>query len=328
MTRLSQPGKWVIPLLISFLFSSATIKAQEEEKREYENAGINHTCLKCHGQSFYEFYNDWTETDVRKIMPAEYHVDTIQYYSASHWNFKCTDCHTDEYEAFPHDGGLRMEFLNTCVDCHGGDEDWEHFKFDEIEEDFNESVHSPENLPNFSCWSCHDPHSYQLDYRNTEDLISTIKKNNETCMHCHNQESYMSLYTDEPFKSLSKSHEFIPNQVAHYNKVRCIECHGDLGGDALVAHKILPAEESVKNCKECHSKNSLLMASLYRYQSQENRMKFGFYNASILNESYVIGASKNYFLNVFTIVVFALSILTILAHAIILRISKKKNHGK
>lgn len=326
MIKLSTKYSWVFLLSLVFLFSSSSI-AQEEVK-EYENAGENHHCLKCHGQSFYTFYNDWTEMDVRKLMPQEYYVDTVMFYSASHWNFKCSDCHTEEYKTFPHDGGLRMEFLNTCVDCHGGDEDWEHFKFEDIEEDFNASVHSPETLPNFNCWSCHDPHSYQLDYRNTEDLIATISKNNDACMNCHNQEGHMRLYTDEPFKDLVESHDFLPNQRAHYNKVRCIECHGDLEGNALVAHKILPAEESVKNCKECHSKNSLLMASLYKYQSQENRRKYGFYNASILNESYVIGASKNYILNVFTIVVFALSILAIIGHAVILRISKKKNHGK
>ena len=326
MIKLPLNNSLVFLLNFVFLFASP-IYAQEEVK-DYENAGENQHCLKCHGQSFYTFYNDWTELDVRKIMPQEYHVDTVMFYSASHGDFKCTDCHTEDYKTFPHDGGLRMEFINTCIDCHGDDDDWVDFKFEEIEADFNASVHSPETFPNFSCWSCHNPHSYKLDYRLTEDLIATISMNNDACMHCHNQEEYMRLHTDEPFNDLAISHDFLPNQRAHYNKVRCIECHGDLTGNTLVAHKILPAEESVKNCKECHSKNSLLMSSLYKYQSKENRKKYGFYNASILNESYVIGASKNYFLNGFTIMVFALSILAILIHAIILRISKKKNHGK
>lgn len=327
MVKLTHKRMLVFLLLSFFLISSVQLEAQEEEK-VYENIQENHDCLKCHGQSYYTFFNDWSELDVRKTMPTEYRVDSVEFYNASHWNFKCNDCHTEDYKDFPHDGALRMEFINTCIDCHGDDEDWEHFKFEEIDEAFNSSVHSPENLPNFNCWSCHDPHSYKLNYRNTEDLISTISYNNDACMNCHNSEGKMKLHSDEPFQDLAITHEFLPNQQAHYNKVRCLECHGDLNGDALVAHNILPAEESVKNCKECHSQNSMLMASLYRYQSKENRKLYGFYNASILNESYVIGASKNYFLNVFTIVVFALSILSILAHAIILRISKKKNHGK
>jgi hypothetical protein len=37
----------------------------------------------------------------------------------------------------------------------------------------------------------------------------------------------------------------------------------------------------------------------------------------------VIGASRNQWLNIFTVVVFALSILAIITHAIILKISKK-----
>jgi hypothetical protein len=256
-------------------------------------------------------------------MPQDFRIDSAAYYQSSHFSFKCTDCHTPDYETFPHDGELRKEFINTCLDCHGGDEDFAQFKFEEIEEAFNNSVHSPDNLTNFNCYGCHNPHTYKLDYRNTEDLLSTIEKNNQTCMNCHNQESHMRLYSDNEFKDLSVSHEFLPNQQAHYQKVRCLECHGEIGENLMVAHNILPAEESVKNCKECHSKNSLLMASLYRYQSIENRKKFGFYNATILNESYVIGASRNQWLNIFTVVVFALSILAIITHAIILKISKK-----
>lgn len=305
-------------LLFSFLLHG------QEEPKELENAAENHsTCLRCHGQSHYSFYNDWTETDVRKIMPQEYRIDTIQYYNSSHYSFKCTDCHTPDYETFPHDGELRKEFMNTCLDCHGGDEAYEHFKFEEIEEAFDSSVHSSDALTNFNCWQCHDPHTYKLDYRNTENLLSTIERNNQACMNCHNQESQMHLFTDEPFKDLAETHDFLPNQRSHYEKVRCIECHGEIGEDLMVAHNVLPKEESVKNCKECHSKNSMLMTSLYRYQSLENKKKFGFYNAALLNESYVIGATRNHWLNVFTIVVFALGIMVIIAHAIILRISKK-----
>jgi hypothetical protein len=309
---------------LSFLLLFSFGLFAQDVPKELENAAENHTtCLKCHGQSFYSFYNDWTETDMRKSMPQEFRIDSVQYYQSSHYSFKCTDCHTPDYETFPHDGELRKEFINTCLDCHGGDETYEHFKFEEIEEAFNSSVHSPDALTNFSCWQCHDPHSYQLDYRNTEDLISTIERNNQACMNCHNSESSMRLFTDEMFKELALSHDFLPNQRAHYEKVRCLECHGEIGEDLMVAHNILPKEESVNNCKECHSKNSILMTSLYRYQSLENKKKFGFYNASLLNESYVIGATRNHWLNVFTIVVFALSILVIITHAIILRISKK-----
>ncbi len=314
--------RWSNIGLLLFVFSMSL--GAQEEPIELENAAGNYaTCLKCHGQSFYSFYNDWTETDVRKIMPQEYRIDTIDYYSSSHYNFNCSDCHTPDYETFPHEGELRKEFINTCLDCHGGDDDYAHFKFEDIEESFNQSVHNPEKLTNFSCWQCHDPHSYKLNYRNTKDLLSTIEKNNQSCMNCHNQQDHMQLFSDATFKDLATEHEFLPNQKLHYQKVRCIECHGKIRDDMMVAHNILSAEESVNDCRECHSKNSLLMASLYKYQSVENRKKYGFYNATILNESYVIGASRNLWLNIFTIVVFALSFLAIITHAIILKILKK-----
>lgn len=319
----------LVLLALCFLVFAAPVVCGQETAGEFQNAKENqNTCLKCHGKPYYEFYNDWTETNVRKIMPSEFHVDSAMFYNSSHWDFKCTDCHSPEYETFPHNGELRLELLNNCIDCHGGDEKYEHFKFEQIELEFGKSVHSPDSLTNFSCWGCHDPHTYKLDYRNTENLIKTIEGNNEACMKCHSHEGSMKLYSDGRFKNLDEIHDFLPNQKAHFNKVRCLDCHAQIQDEVLVAHNVLPAEKSVKNCKECHSKNTMLLASLYKYQSIENRKKFGFYNATILNESYVIGASKNYFLNFFTIVVFALSVLAIAGHSIILRISKKKNHGK
>jgi hypothetical protein len=70
-----------------------------------------------------------------------------------------------------------------------------------------------------------------------------------------------------------------------------------------VAHLIKPKAEAVKGCNECHSKNSILMASLYKFESKEQR-KDGFLNGIILNQSYVIGANRNEYLNLLSLIVF------------------------
>jgi hypothetical protein len=84
----------------------------------------------------------------------------------------------------------------------------------------------------------------------------------------------------------------------------------------------LPKEQAVKKCVQCHQSNSILMASLYKYQVLEKRNKAGFLNASLMNDSYVIGANRNIYLNIISLVMFGFVILGITVHSII-RILKK-----
>jgi len=91
----------------------------------------------------------------------------------------------------------------------------------------------------------------------------------------------------------------------------------------LVSHTILPKEQARRLCVECHSANSILMASLYKYEVREKRDKLGFVNASILNDSYVIGANRNFYLNLISIILFGCVIAGIAVHTF-LRVRKVK----
>ena len=128
--------------------------------------------------------------------------------------------------------------------------------------------------------------------------------------------------TDKENPNILTTHEWLPNQRLHFRNVRCIECHAELNNDILVAHNIQDKEKAVRLCVECHSQNSLLMASLYKFQSQEKRNKLGFFNATILAESYVIGANRNYFLIISSLVIFGFVLLGIMIH-LVLRIKTK-----
>jgi hypothetical protein len=112
--------------------------------------------------------------------------------------------------------------------------------------------------------------------------------------------------------------------TAHFRNVRCIECHTKVNDSLLVAHRILGKEKAVKLCVECHSTNSILMASLYKYQAKEKRNELGFINASILNQSYVIGANRNLFLNIISLVIFGFTIIGIVIHSALRKIKQKK----
>lgn len=295
-----------------------------EKVSEYAEENEN-SCLHCHGESLYSFENEWTEEMDTRIMNPFYRVDREEFYQSNHYNFRCTDCHSSDYEAFPHSGELRMEPAYTCMDCHEGDDDYAHFKFEVIQEEFEKSVHYEGYEFTFSCWKCHNPHSYKTMVRDSNSrLLEVIEVSNSMCLECHDGGDKYLVIKNEEIPSMTESHKWLPNQKQHFKKVRCLECHVPVGEKLLVGHNIMPKEQAVRRCVECHSSNSLLMATLYKHNNIENRKKAGFLNAVILNESYVIGANRNYVLNLISIVVFGFTMLIIIFH-VILRIRSKKS---
>jgi len=57
---------------------------------------------------------------------------------------------------------------------------------------------------------------------------------------------------------------------------------------------------------------------------KEGRSKSGFYNGVIMNEGYVIGANRNYYLGLLSIIMFSLVIIGIAIHATLRIIKRKK----
>ncbi len=64
----------------------------------------------------------------------------------------------------------------------------------------------------------------------------------------------------------------------------------------------------------------MLMASLYKFESKEKR-KDGFFNGIILNQSYVIGANRNEYLNLLSLIIFG-GMLAVISVHIFFRIKK------
>lgn len=278
----------------------------------------NSKCFKCHGGTTYSYFNDITEMEVTKRMNLYFIIDSILYYEQNHKSFECVDCHSYDYTTFPHNSELRMEPLPVCLDCHEGDDATAKYNFDKIQEEFEQSVHSTKHSEEFTCWMCHNPHSYKINARSNENIKETIVYDNNICLSCHADISKYHLITpNKKNPNVINKHDWLPNQIAHFASVRCIECHARETNDALVAHDILPKEKAVRKCVECHSQNSLLMASLYKYTAKEKRRNYGFYNPAILKDSYIIGANRNYYLNILSIFIFGGVVLAIVVHAIL-----------
>jgi len=279
----------------------------------------NEACLKCHGESKFVIEDPNTGRSTHELMYSERAIDRDAFYTSVHKSFACTDCHSYDFNTFPHTVESRVEEQLVCMDCHGYDETFAKYHFEDIEKEFEESIH---NIPEFTCWKCHDPHSYKAFMRNADDLDEAILYDNNMCLRCHANFDRFSLLTDREEIKVVESHDWLPNQAAHFARVRCIECHTEINDSILIAHKILPKSQAVQHCTECHSQDSRLMHTLYKFQSEEAR-KGGFANGIIINNAYVIGANQNVWLNRLSLLVFAMTLLVIAFHAY-LRIRKQK----
>jgi hypothetical protein len=251
-------------------------------------------------------------------MYSELVIDRNFFYTSNHREFKCIDCHSEDYTAFPHQGNLRMEAMPNCLDCHGGDEKYAQFHFENVEKEFQQSVHSEKHSDEFTCWMCHNAHTYAINVRTNENIKQAIAYDNMICLSCHSDLTRFQILTDKQKPNLIEKHEWLPNQRLHMQSVRCIECHtSKLNDSTFVAHNILPKKEAVKNCVECHATSSVLMASLYKYQVKETRSVRGFFTTAFSEKSYVIGANRNFYLNVVSILIFGMVIIGIIIHAIL-----------
>jgi predicted CXXCH cytochrome family protein len=309
------------------VFSFTKINQSNDDTSTYVSPfhDDNERCLKCHGQAKYAYANENLGTQVNALMCSERIIRRDEFYDSNHKSFSCTDCHSAQYTTFPHPGELRMEQKLNCLDCHGGDENFAKYHFEEIDSEYVQSTHYKLEKEGFSCWKCHNPHSYKISVRNSNNLKATISYDNAICLNCHSDFNRFQLLTDREEINLIQKHEWLPNQATHFANVRCIECHTKINDSIPVSHQIRPKAEAVKRCNECHSQNSILMASLYKFESREQR-KDGFFNGIILNESYVIGANRNEYLNLVSLLIF-IGVLGVIAIHIIFRIRKDKNNN-
>jgi hypothetical protein len=272
----------------------------------------NEACFRCHGEDLYLLPNDMDDRTLTRPMCDEYHIDREGYYRGNHKSFSCLDCHSPEYEDFPHPIEPRLEEHWGCLDCHGYDEEYAQYNFETIEEEYLQSVHHLAT-DEFSCWKCH-PHSYHISIRNTENLRQTIAYDNAICLSCHADFDEFYLLSDRQEINITETHDWLPNQELHFQKVRCIECHTRVNDTILVAHLVQPKELAVRLCTECHSQNSLLTHTLYKHESREARGELGFINAVLMNEAYVIGANRNTYLNRISLILFGLVLIGVFIH--------------
>jgi predicted CXXCH cytochrome family protein len=196
-------------------------------------------------------------------------------------------------------------------------------RFAEIRGEFEKSVHVTAQGTKFSCFSCHNPHQFRV----VEDpSLQTIEQQNGVCLGCHADAARFAALTDRQRPNLSAVHSWLPRRELHWQHARCLDCHTSYAPPNL-SHMIMPADSAVKNCEQCHQQNSILMDKLYRYRHAESRSKSGFVNAALFNDSYVIGSTRNRYLDALGGLMVGGAIAGVLGHGLGRWISRKKRRN-
>jgi hypothetical protein len=263
------------------------------------------------------------DSEMKKLMNPYYIIDTLALSAGVHKQFDCTDCHSFEYETYPHAANLKLEPMASCLDCHGGDEAFATYQFERIVEETEKSIHHKIYGESFTCSKCHSQHTYNATARTSDNVLDIVDYSNRMCLSCHNNMQKYQMVSGHTNPELVQVHDWLPNQELHFKHVRCIECHTEVIDSLMVSHNIQEKAKAVKNCVECHTTNSRLKASLYKYQNLQKRSEEGKkVNTVLSNESYVIGTHQSPFLKLLSIIIFLATLVGVITHGIF-RILKK-----
>ncbi|MEO5364109.1 MAG: cytochrome c3 family protein [Magnetococcus sp. DMHC-8] len=265
-------------------------------------------CLRCHGMKSMA-YQDPVTGGMRKLA-----IDPVAMAASSHAGLTCRSCHGPGFEAYPHFEEAKREALH-CLECHKGNDAFPYALFESIEKGFVRSIHARALPDRFSCVSCHDPHVFHgLFQTSVTDVPAQVRQDNAVCLNCHRNNEYIKELTGRVLPLLANSHAWLPDLERHWQAVRCVECH--TGSNRPRDHLILGKTMALRDCVSCHSRDSLLLGKLYLYQAAEERQKAGFVNAMVLNNAYIIGMTRNLWLDWAGLALLGLTALVLLGHGL------------
>ena len=254
-------------------------------------------------------------------------IDVVAYRASVHALHGCISCHGDvEDVSIAHDKEDEDLRPVDCAHCHldqsvraeleararapAGAERGHKVDLVRIIREFEQSVHSTKGEP-FTCAQCHDPHRIRFGMTPDESI-----EHNQACLRCHGSELEFRTFAQRAPPDLDAAHQWLPNRDLHWRSVRCVDCHTVSEG-AVASHRILPKTQALSQCESCHREASVLKLKTYRYERAVEQDKYGFMNTAILNDAYVIGATRNQTLDWIGMSLAALTFLGILGHALL-----------
>jgi hypothetical protein len=272
----------------------------------------NGECISCHTEQAVKF-PPRPGMDLDKLAGAL--MDPFLYEKSQHAGMACKTCHGTGYVEYPHTAGPAAKSLD-CDECHA------QLAF-RVKAQFDKSVHARNLSDRFTCATCHDPHVDRIASE-LADPQKIVEQDNGKCMECHDSDLRFaefggSLPEKRARPDIDKIHEWLPNTERHWQAVRCVECHTPVSTHSKLAlsHEILDKEKAERNCVSCHSQDTALRLRLYRHVAQEETNELGFLNSAVLGDAYVIGATRNVYLDKLAFWLVGLTIAAIAVHALL-----------
>jgi hypothetical protein len=268
---------------------------------------LNAGCLRCHG------ITTLADPDPESEVVLGPYVAAVDYRHSVHGEMDCADCHRPGYRRYPH---RRKDTADrpSCVGCHVDDEG---SPFLTVGQELRQSVHvvgvaqpgatKAEGQIPLDCFACHDAQTFR-PARVGDPITGIVRGHNQVCLSCHGD-------LDGP---LNLRHDWLPNPNAHWESARCVDCHTPSAGgtDGHQPHRILPADQSHRDCVGCHSADGILLGRLYAYRSAQEPSGDGWLARAFRNEAYLVGMSRNETLDRIALSILGLLVLAILAHGI------------
>lgn len=315
------------PLCVVLPLASAS--AQSSDARETMR------CMACHSGA------KRSEADRMTKSARGGTINIPDFRDADHGKTHCLDCHKKGFDIFPH----RSKQTSTCMDCHprkekGAAED-KPYEFERIHKEFEETVHFTEyqNAPEkccgtavktsaakaptqrtasphtdpadhrFTCEHCHEPHYFKATRRIKEPLL--IRDNdNAPCLRCHKDGATGPL-ADPAKPSLLAAHRYLAHAQIHLDRTRCVDCHTNV--KTKVAHDLPKGKAADQGCNTCHSVDSVLLTRLYRY-TDVVEPRLGFHNTRLLQDGYVMGGTRNKWLDIAAYLLMSVGFALVLTH--------------
>ncbi len=305
-------------VIILFLLSSfPSLHCQDSVNLpEQENEWIsdfyeeNEQCFRCHETGITPS-EGFPEDTIDYLRRHGMLIDREAFYKSNHRSFACDQCHFDDETDIRI---LAREGEFTCLNCHGFDPANDQYPFAQIAEEYGSSVHATNRSIGFSCWKCHNPHSYRSVNDTNLDLTEAVVYHNAICLDCHSKRIRDSSNSRNGGNKEFQNHDWLPNQTIHLSMVKCIECHTPVDNGIALTHLVLPGEQSEMRCVECHSQEPRLLAILNNFHAKGQRSKKGFYNSALSGELSILGTAGTDNLNTISIVIFLLTLFGIVIH--------------
>ncbi len=286
--------RYLIPLAVLVFFVAAPVSASEPLP--------NAVCDECHAVPDLRFTNDAGE----RVL---YTIDPVPYGESAHRDAACVACHDHGYgDTLPHSGRTTYP-LYLCVDCHEDLGDLEHLGLPERKKELLGSVHGKTLKPRVDCHDCHDPHVFDL-VRDNDRALDRIDASNALCLACHGPLDER-MFGYEELNDAGDTHDYFPNPLRHFARVKCVGCHSPPGRGA--GHDVLPTVDSLRVCEDCHSREDPQYLGSYAIANGDRDEAS---RLTALDNVYVIGSTRSVALDRASQIGFAVFLLLVLGHSI------------